>query len=107
MTKTEEINELITMIDNAKDNYRNGKTNLGNNLLDCVKRRVKEVYKIDKQVVVNENKITNNLLTDAEVREIRQEIADGVSNRTIAISFGLADAVISNIKLGRTYRHVK
>lgn len=46
-------------------------------------------------------------LTDDNVREIRQLLAAGVAQTEIAARFGVARTIISRIKLGEIWRHVK
>ena len=45
-------------------------------------------------------------LTDDQVREIKQCLSDGEKGRALAARFGVGEAVISNIKNGRTWRHI-
>jgi hypothetical protein len=45
-------------------------------------------------------------LTDDQVREIKQRLSDGEKGRALAARFGVGEAVISNIKNGRTWRHI-
>jgi len=49
---------------------------------------------------------TTRKLTPRQVREIRARIASGEPNLRICKDYGVSDVVISNIKLGRTYREI-
>ena len=45
-------------------------------------------------------------LTDDQVREIRSRLAAGESALQICKDYGVSDVVLSNIRLGRSYRYV-
>lgn len=45
-------------------------------------------------------------LTDAQVREVRERLESGESQKSIAIMFGVDQSVISTIKTGKCYRWV-
>lgn len=45
-------------------------------------------------------------LTDEKVREIRNSLADGDSERSVAKEFGVSRRTISDIKMSRTWKHV-
>lgn len=47
------------------------------------------------------------LLTDANVREIKQRLRDGESQRQIAESFGIRQPTVSDIKRGLTWSHIE
>lgn len=45
-------------------------------------------------------------LTEDDVREIREMLADGHYQREVAEAFGVGDVAVSSIKTGKTWRHV-
>ena len=53
-----------------------------------------------------ENSITNSILGPKEVRQIRAQRKKGVSTTKIAKNFGVASSTITDIMVGRTWRHV-
>ncbi len=48
----------------------------------------------------------NAKLTEEDVLEIRELIKDGISNTAIAKMYGIGVTTISNIKIGKTWKHV-
>lgn len=46
-------------------------------------------------------------LTEDRVREIKRRLADDEKGRTIAAEFGITEATVSNIKHGRSWRHIQ
>ena len=45
-------------------------------------------------------------LNEAQVREIKQALREGVRNGVLARKYGVTSNVITNIRLGRTWQHV-
>lgn len=48
----------------------------------------------------------NSLLTDANVRHINRLLAQGFQGKDIAESFGVSEMAISDIKLGKKWKHI-
>ena len=46
-------------------------------------------------------------LTEADILKIREMLQLGIAGGFIAAEFGVSNATISNIKLGRAWRHVR
>ena len=46
-------------------------------------------------------------LTQDQVREIRKLSANGVSNKVLAIDYGVSNATITNIKFNKYYKKVR
>ena len=45
-------------------------------------------------------------LTEAQVREIRRRLADGMSQSALAREFGVVHQLVNHIAHGRIWRHV-
>jgi hypothetical protein len=75
------------------------------NTQDCIsKNRFKIPANVDK---AKGSKQGMSKLTETDVYKIKQMINDGISNRPIAKIFGVIHATISQIRCGKTWKHVQ
>lgn len=76
------------------------------NILDCISKQ-RFYCQLDTFVPTRGTRSGMAKLTDDLVREIRQRCAEGEVARTIALDLGVSRSLVSEVKRGNIWKHVK